>query len=55
MKDEGTVLMDPRGRYRVKTDPKRHGDRWVSPEIDQILREGGIEGNAEPAAGEPED
>jgi hypothetical protein len=48
---------DAVGRYRIKPAPKKgHKGRWVSPDIEKILRESGVKIDAERAdalAGEP--
>ena len=44
MTDRGVLDRDASGRYRVKPKPKKkHGDRWVSPEIAELLKENGLE------------
>ena len=34
---------DMMGRFRIKPVKKHKGQRWVSPEIAKILKEGGVE------------
>jgi hypothetical protein len=44
MKERNLVEGDGLGRYRIKPDPKKgHRGRWVSPAIDKILKEGGVQ------------
>ena len=44
MTDRGILEADVFGRYRIKPVPKKgHGaGRWVSPEIENILKEKGV-------------
>jgi hypothetical protein len=44
MTERGILESDSLGRYRIKPIPKKSAaQRWVSPEISKILREGGVE------------
>jgi hypothetical protein len=50
MTERGELERDAAGRYRVKPkDKAKHNERWVSPEIAEILKNKGIapEGQAE--------
>jgi hypothetical protein len=56
MKEQQVLDSDEFGRYRIKPAPK-HGrkDRWISPDIEKILRESGVKvdaDRADAAAGE---
>ena len=51
MKERGILEGDQLGRYRVKPVKKRHKGLWVSPDIEKILREGGVKGDHEHAEG----
>jgi hypothetical protein len=43
MTERGILESDALGRYRLKPTPKKHGaGRWVSPEIEKILKESGV-------------
>jgi len=43
LKERNVVDGDELGRYRIKQEPqKKHKGRWVSPDIEKILRESGI-------------
>jgi len=53
MAERGILEGDALGRYRIKPAPKRgHGGRWISPDIEKILKENGVqvESNSEEAA-----
>jgi hypothetical protein len=55
MKERNILEGDSLGRYRVKPEPKKHKTRWVSPDIEKILKEGGVEvepGSEGPASDE---
>jgi hypothetical protein len=48
MKDRNVLEGDELGRFRIK--PKKgHKGRWVSPDIEKILRESGVQADAERA------
>ena len=54
MADRGILEKDLSGRFRVKPVPrKKHGAKWVAPEIAKLLEEGGVKTGAEgtPAEG----
>jgi len=48
MVDRGVIEADLMGRYRIKQDRKK-GDKhkWVSPDIEKILAEGGVDVDGE--------
>ena len=54
LKEQGILEGDQLGRYRIKPAKKTHKGRWVSPDIEKILREGGLkpEGQAAPPTDE---
>ena len=56
MVENGLLESDLHGRYRVKPDTKKsHKQRWVSPDIEEILKEKGVDidgDGTEPAADE---
>jgi hypothetical protein len=44
MVDNGLLESDLNGRFRVKPERKKgHKQRWVSPEIEEILKEKGVD------------
>ncbi len=44
MADRGILESDMSGRYRVKAEPKKgHNKRWVSPDIEKILNDNGVD------------
>ena len=44
MTERGILESDLQGRYRIKPVPKKkHGNKWVAPDIAKILRESGLE------------
>jgi hypothetical protein len=50
MTERGELERDAAGRFRVKPKSKtKHGGRWISPEIEEILKSKGvaIEGQAQ--------
>ena len=50
MKDGNILEGDTFGRYRIKPPPKKgHKGRWIAPDIEKILRESGVEVDAERA------
>lgn len=43
MTERGVLERDSMGRFRIKPKAKtKHGGRWISPEIEEILKEKGI-------------
>ena len=46
MKERSILEGDELGRYRIRPKPKHKG-KWVSPEIEKILRESGVKVDAE--------
>ena len=50
MKERNILEGDALGRYRIKPAPKKgHKGRWVSPDIEKILRESGVQVDVERA------
>jgi len=49
MKDRRVLEGDELGRFRIRPVPKEHKGRWVSPDIEKILRESGVKADAERA------
>jgi hypothetical protein len=48
MEERGILESDVQGRYRVKPLPKKkRGRQWVAPDIAQILKDSGVEVEAE--------
>ena len=48
MKERQIVESDIQGRWRVRPSPKKGREgRWVSPDIQKILQEGGVQVDAE--------
>jgi hypothetical protein len=46
--ERGVLESDSMGRYRVKPERKKgHKQRWVSPEIEKLLKENGVEVDGE--------
>ena len=44
MKDRGILESDNQGRYRIKPIKKKKGEgQWIAPDIEKILKEGGLE------------
>ena len=44
MTERGILESDVQGRYRIKPVPKKkHGKKWVAPDIAKILQESGVE------------
>jgi hypothetical protein len=43
MAERGVLESDGLGRYRVKPKPKKSGGRWMSPDIEKLLKSKGIE------------
>ena len=54
MAERGLLEGDAMGRFRIKPEPKKgHKQRWVSPEIEQLLKDKGLDaegGESDPAA-----
>jgi len=49
MQERGILESDAQGRFRVKpVHGKGKAARWVSPDINKILEEGGVESSAAP-------
>ena len=43
MKERNILEGDSLGRYRIKPVPKKkHGGRWIAPDIEKILKESGV-------------
>jgi len=43
MVDNGLLEKDLNGRFRVKPERKKgHNQKWISPDIEKILNEGGV-------------
>lgn len=42
MAERGILETDGTGRYRIKPKPKRSGGRWISPDIEKLLKEKGV-------------
>jgi hypothetical protein len=49
MKELQILEGDMLGRYRVKPDPRAHKEKWISPDIEKILRESGVKVDSERA------
>jgi len=48
MKDRNLIEGDMLGRFRIKPSPdSRLKDRWISPDIEKILRESGAKADTE--------
>ena len=44
MVERGILESDLHGRFRIKAEPKKgHKQRWVSPDIEKILTDNGVE------------
>jgi len=44
MAERGVLESDAMGRFRIKPERKKgHKQRWVSPEIEKLLKENGVE------------
>ena len=44
MAERGILESDLSGRFRIKAEPKKgHKQRWVSPDIEKILNDNGVE------------
>ncbi|HEY3760911.1 MAG TPA: hypothetical protein VGN23_04125 [Verrucomicrobiae bacterium] len=47
MEERRILEVDLSGRYRIKPVPKKkHGTKWVSPDIAKLLKESGVEVDA---------
>ena len=56
MKERGILEGDQLGRYRIKPPPKRgHTGRWIAPDIEKILKEGGVEVEGEAVESLPDE
>lgn len=55
LKERMILEGDLMGRYRIKPEKKSHKGKWVSPDIEKILRESGVEVDAERADAASED
>jgi hypothetical protein len=49
LKERQILDGDELGRYRIKPVKKAHKGRWVSPDIERILRESGVKVDTERA------
>jgi hypothetical protein len=49
MKERNVIEGDELGRYRLKPEKKDHKGRWVSPDIERILRESGVKADLDRA------
>jgi len=49
MKERHAIEGDELGRYRIKPEKKGHKGRWVSPDIERILRESGVKADLDRA------
>jgi hypothetical protein len=49
MKERHILEGDQLGRYRIKPVKKGHKGKWVSPDIEKILRESGVQVDVERA------
>jgi hypothetical protein len=49
MKERHAIEGDELGRYRLKPEKKDHTGRWVSPDIERILRESGVKADLDRA------
>jgi hypothetical protein len=47
LRERQTIEVDMLGRYRIKPPPKQGHGRWVSPEIEKILKDGGVQAEIE--------
>ncbi len=43
MAERGILESDGLGRFRVKPKPKKAGGRWISPDIEKLLKEKGVQ------------
>jgi hypothetical protein len=49
MKDQHILEGDEMGRYRIKPPEKKKNERWIAPDLQKILRESGVQVDAERA------
>jgi hypothetical protein len=42
MTERGILEADGLSRYRIKPKPKRSGSRWISPDIEKLLKDKGL-------------
>jgi hypothetical protein len=42
LKERRVLEGDELGRYRIRPDPRARKGRWISPDIEKILRESGV-------------
>ena len=42
MAERSILETDGTGRYRIKPKPKHGGGRWISPEIEKLLKDKGV-------------
>jgi hypothetical protein len=55
MKERHAIEGDELGRYRIKPEKKDHKGRWVSPDIERILRESGVKADLDRAEAAKDD
>ena len=55
MKERHAIEGDELGRYRIKPEKKGHKGRWVSPDIERILRESGVKADLDRAEATKDD
>ncbi len=55
MKEHHAIEGDELGRYRIKPEKKGHKGRWVSPDIERILRESGVKADLDRAEAAKDD
>ena len=55
MKERHAIEGDELGRYRIKPEKKGHKGRWVSPDIERILRESGVKADLDRAEAAKDD
>ena len=56
MEERGILQSDMQGRYRIKPLPRKKKDsQWVAPDIAKILKESGVEVEAQGEGGLAED
>ena len=48
LKEQNILEADMAGRYRIKPPPKKgHKGRWVSPDIEKILKDSGVQADTQ--------